>query len=175
MTKPAEPDKQQRQAQAYNRMLERVKDFIHNAEDQAGPRINHALEAAKERAAELGELTREEAETVGEYLRRDLHDAADYMSETGRDLRDWFSFDLMYAEQTLLDWFFRAVDQTRVDLGQVEWLEPPGERHAGEITGVGTLRCIDCGRLMHFHETRPIPPCPKCKGTIFQREAGAGD
>lgn len=161
---------QDRLTHAYDRMMERVRTTISGVEKHAIPPLQHSIEAAKEKAVELGELTREEAERIAEYLKRDLHDAAEYLTNTGRDLRDWLRFDLDLIEDRLRDMFSQAVDQTRVELAQLQNQAPPiREYHSGEITGIGTLQCVNCGKSVRFHTTSRIPPCPKCHGSVFVR------
>ncbi len=150
---------------AYNLMLERVKTTTL-------PGIHDRIEAAKEKAVELGELTAEEAEKIGTYLRRDLRDAAEYMAKTGKELREWLSLDLDLIEERLLKMFSVMVDHTMVELDRLA-REAWKSEHllTGEITAMGTLRCADCGKEMHFRATGHIPPCPKCHGTTFTRVA----
>lgn len=161
---------QDRLTRAYDRMMERVRETIGGVEKNALPTLQHRIEAAKEKAVELGELTRDEAERIAEYLKRDLRDAAEHLTNTGRDLRDWLRFDLDLIEDRLRDLFARAVDQTRVELAQLQNQAPLiREYHSGEITGIGTLQCVNCGKSVRFHATSRIPPCPKCHGAAFVR------
>jgi hypothetical protein len=160
----------ERLSTAYHRMLERVKGAVEQTEKGTGPRLHNAVDKAKHTATELGELTREEAEKVASFLRRDLHDAARFVADSGKELRDWLQFDFELVEDSLADLFSSAVDQTRVELGQ--WGEQAtiaGEWHSGEITGIGTLQCKNCGEVLHFRKVGHIPPCPKCHGSRFRR------
>lgn len=152
--------------EAYNRMLERTRAGV----TEAGKGLQHALDAAMEKASELGELSREEAEKISEYVKRDLHDAAEFIDESGSELRDWLRFDLEVVENAMLDLFATMVDHTREALTELEMrANALGEWHTGEITGIGTLQCKGCGEKLHFHKTGHIPPCPKCHGTSFRR------
>ena len=159
--------------QAYNRMMERVKGSLERAEKAAAPRLRQAIDAAEEKAVELGELSREEAIKVADYLRRDLQEAGEYMAgPKGQELADWLRFDIELIEERMLEMFLTAADQAKLDmLTFEEQLIEATERHTGEITGPGTLVCQDCGEVLHFHEAGHIPPCPKCRGTVYQRSA----
>jgi hypothetical protein len=151
---------------AYNLMLERARETM----AAAGKGLRHGVDAAMEKATELGELSREEAEEVSEYVLRDLHDAAEFVSESGSELRDWLRFDLEVVEQSLADMFAQMVDHTKVELANLEQRATTlGEWHTGEIVGIGTLECKGCGEQLHFHHTGHIPPCPKCHGTKYKR------
>ena len=59
----------QTQVHANERMLERVKDFTAEAREEVTPKIQDGLDAAREKATELGELSREEAEKIGNYIK----------------------------------------------------------------------------------------------------------
>lgn len=160
----------ERLAEGYHRMLERVRHRLDEFEHETAPKLQHAIDEARERATELGELTREEAERVGDYLRKDLEDAATFVSESGRELGNWLNFDWNLIERGLADLFARAVDRTRVELEQFsERAAALGEWHTGEVTAMGTLQCKSCGEVLHFHGPGHIPPCPKCHGTTFRR------
>ncbi len=162
----SEPHLNEKLTEAYNRMLERTRSGV----QEAGKGLQHALDAAMEKASELGELSREEAERVGEYVKRDLHDAAEYVSESGSELRDWLRFDVEVVENAVLDLFATMVDHTRDELTKLELrANALGEWHTGEITGIGTLQCKSCGEKLHFHKTGHIPPCPKCHSTAYRR------
>jgi predicted nucleic acid-binding Zn-ribbon protein len=160
----------ERHASAYRRMLERVRAAIGKAERDALPRLQHGIAEARDRAVELGELTREEAERVGEYLRRDVEDAATYLSETGLELKDWLRFDLELVEARLLDMFSSMVDETRLELDRIAAAAQAAETlEAGEVAGLGTLRCVTCGHELDFPQPGVIPPCPGCGATRFRR------
>lgn len=160
----------QRLADAYYRMLGRMKTALEQAEHEAGPVLNRAVDRAQETATELGELTREEAERIGGYLKRDLDDAARFLADSGSELADWLKFDLKLVEKGLADMFSQAVDYTRLEYGKLaERADALGEWHSGEITGIGTLECKACGEKLHFHHISHIPPCPKCRGSHFRR------
>lgn len=155
---------------AYDRMLERVKDFIEEAEEEFGPKIEYAVNRAREKASELGELTREEAEKISDYIQHDIHDAAEYMENEGKELADWLKFDVELIEDRLADILSQVVDTTKLEYQKLaERAKQANLWNSGEITGPGTLTCANCGHQLVFHETKEIPTCPQCKGSLFQR------
>jgi len=162
--------KESEQTRAYNRMMERVKSTLEQAERDALPPLQRSIEQAKKTSVELGELTRDEAEQIGEWLRRDLQDAGAYLARTGRDLGAWLRFDVELVEERLLDLLSKAADQTRLQLLDVEERAEWATHYAtGEVMGPGTLACEACGKLLHMHRTGHVPPCPSCHGTRFTR------
>ncbi|MCS4505000.1 hypothetical protein KBTX_01547 [wastewater metagenome] len=163
-------DKHERELRGYERMLERLRDRLDTAEKELGPHVREALEHARDRAVELGELTREEADRVAEWLRRDLEEAADYTARNNRDLSAWLHMDVQLIENWLLDRFTSVADRTRLEwLEFQQFLERASEYHTGEIAGPGRLRCQACGEHLTFTRPGHIPPCPKCRGTVFVR------
>ncbi|MBA1146062.1 zinc ribbon-containing protein [Ectothiorhodospiraceae bacterium WFHF3C12] len=163
-------DKEKRELHGYEKMLDRVREFMDRAEKETGPRLRKAIEDAKERTIELGELTRDEAEKIAEYIRRDVEDAADYTSRTDADLGAWLRMDLQLVENWIWDRFSSVADRTRL-----EWVELQHELaerefyHTGEIAAPGVLTCDNCGEQLHYKKAGHIPPCPKCNGTRFRR------
>lgn len=157
----------QREAHAYDRMLERVRDALE--ELGSAPQLQIALERAKARAVELGELSREEADRIGEYLRRDLQDAGNFVTTSGRGLRDWLAFDIEYLEQWFRDYWMSATDMTRVELANLQRGLPPIDYHTGDLAAPGTFICRSCGQTVTLRRTGHLPPCPKCHGTVFGR------
>ncbi len=162
-----EEDKKDNLVPAYQKMMKRVE----KTQKQSTTRtLQQHIEYAIEKAVELEELTREEAERIGDYLRRDLHDAAEFIITTEQALADWFRFDLELIEERLLEMFSLMVDQTQVELENLaERARQATQWYSGEITGLGTLYCDNCGKALHFHQPNYIPACPNCEATRFKR------
>ena len=161
-------------AQAYDKLLEIMKKAWHDTEAQALPPLKERLDQAAEKLSALGEITREEAEHVAEYVRRDLQEAGEFLSESGKSLKDLITFDLEFVESKVAEMFAQMADTTRIELDRLaERARQVGEWHTGEITGIGTLECKQCGELLHFEKTGHIPPCPKCHGSTFKKVFGA--
>jgi hypothetical protein len=152
--------------------------MLHRARSALGrrlPSVREAIEQAKDRAVELGELSRDEAERVGDYLHRDLKDAAAFLSNTGSGIADWLRLERDLIESRLLDSLAVLADQTRLEYERLaEQARRADERHTGDVVGPGTLRCTQCGEELRFSASGHVPPCPKCRATVFRRVA-SGD
>lgn len=167
---PHFPEHDLRHVTAYNRMLERVREVVERSGDATTPIIREAVAASKDQAIEAGELTPEEADRVADFILRDLEDVGGYLADTGLTFGDWLRIDLHAIEERILDAFRLAADQTKLELLALEQrAKRSPEYRTGEVTGIGTLQCANCGQLVRFHDTRHIPPCPKCHGTIYVR------
>jgi hypothetical protein len=157
-------------AHAYHGMLTNLKDFIDGAEDAYLPRIHYAIDAAKEKATELGEITREEAEHVAGYLKRDLQDAATYLDNEGKELSDWFKFDVELVEDRLLNLMSHAINTTALELDQLsKTAAQENIWYMGEVTGPGTFVCDKCQHEIRFYHVQDIPACPQCGEGVFHR------
>jgi rubrerythrin len=160
-------DKKDNLVPAYQKMMKRVEETQKQSTTRT---LQQHIEDAIEKAVELEELTREEAERIGDYLRRDLHDAAEFIITTEQALADWFRFDLELIEERLLSMFSLMVDQTQLELENLaERARQATQWYSGEITGLGTLYCDNCGKALHFHQPNYIPACPNCEATQFKR------
>ncbi len=153
---------------AYQQMLARIRDLLPHPDFKT---LHDRIEDAQEKAVAMEELTLEEAERIGDYLRRDVEDAAHFIVTTNQALADWLRFDLELIEDRLLDMFNVAVDHTRMELENLaEQARQATEWYSGEITGPGTLCCVACGKMLHFHQPDYVPVCPACGATLFKRE-----
>lgn len=163
-------DTTEKLTKAYNQMLETTKEIVDMTKREGKPAILFAIDEAKEKVAEATELTSEEIDKVSDYVMRDLHDAAEYIAVGERELGDWLRIDALYIEDRLLEMFSHMVDETSLALEQIrENAEQADTWHTGEITGIGTLVCKECGEILHFKKTGHIPPCPKCHHTEYSR------
>lgn len=152
----------------YDSLLHKTRELMEETEKEFAPKVQYALDTAKEKLSALEELTVEETEKLADYLKRDLVDAAEF----GGELKDWLQFETALIEDRLLDAFSTMVDHTREELDRIRAEAIRfGEWHTGEITSIGTLQCKQCGELLHFHKSGHIPPCPKCQGTSYKRSA----
>lgn len=173
---PEQNSLNQKLVDAYNRMLERLNVAMDEVGRHARPAFQEQLKQAAEKASELGELGREEAELIAAYLKRDIQDAAQWLADNGDELKDWLRFDIEQVEERLFEAMSSVADKTRLELQELEERAGlVGEWKTGEVTGVGTLVCEGCGELLHFHTSGHIPPCPKCRGTLFKRVSHSAD
>lgn len=158
--------------EAYELLLERA---LGERDEGAGApsesRFHQALASAREHAVELGELSREEADRVYQALVKDLSAAGEYIARTGEEFRSWFGFETDVLETSLLDLMRRGADQTTEELLELKQQAEAATTYlTGEVTGPGILVCSACGETLHFHKAGHVPPCPKCQGTVFERQ-----
>lgn len=162
----------EREVAGYRRMLERAAAVLKEAVMHPLPSFKHIIDAARQRAVDLKELSHDEAERIGYYLRRDVEDAARQAREGRREMGDWLRFDLAFIEDRLLEFLQPLVDHTRLEIDRLTMEAYAQGWHTGEVIGPGTLYCDACEQELHMHRVSHIPPCPKCRATVFHRRYG---
>lgn len=163
----SEKDKQDKQLYAYQRFLQEVKSSLESFDEKS---IIEAYEDAVETLKRIGELSYDEIESVAEYVKRDIAHAGQYLKSTGQGFKTWFAFDWALIEDRLFDAFMYVADKTQVEQQALDFRLKRGAIYkTGEIIGLGTLQCDECGEVLHFEKVSHIPPCPKCEATSFSR------
>ena len=153
------PAEKQRLNQAYQHLMQALKEIWEDAENRTIPPLKEGLELSKQKLSDLGELSKEELNTVAGYLQRDLDDAAGFLQQSGKTIGNWVKRDLEFAEYKFAELFADLAETTRSKLDEfAERARQVGEWHTGEITGVGILECKSCGEKIHFKTAGHIPP-----------------
>ena len=156
--------------EAYELLLEKTLAEAKQAKEKTGPALHRIIDQVKAKSGDFGKLAGDEKDKIADYLKRDLKDAARYVEETGKSLRDWLGFDEGEMEDKLMDLFSRAADQTTVELHNLKAAAGDLEYYAGELTGPGTLVCVQCGHRMKYTTPGHIVACDKCSGKHFKRD-----
>ncbi len=168
-----------RLADAYEEILEHALDEYKSFRRKSSKKrddsdvspFHEFINNAKEKLIIRGEVTEDEAHKLTGYLKRDLVESVTWMDKTGKEMREWFGYESGVIKAGLLEMFAEAADQTRVDMVAFQHeLDEGGQYHTGQYTVPGVLICESCAEKIHFSEVGRIPPCPKCKGSVFFRD-----
>lgn len=152
--------------EAYELLLEKALQKAH----QSGAVVHDMMDVVRRDIVALNKFDDGEIVKLEHYVKRDLINAAWYLDTTGKALKDWLGFDVALIKHEFWARFSEAADQTTVALSQLKLLAANAEYHSGELIGLGTLVCDQCGQKLHFHKPGHIPPCPKCTSTHFHRQ-----
>ncbi len=152
--------------EAYELLLENV---LKKAK-QSGVAMHKIMAAVRGDTVAVHKLSDEEAIKLEAYMQRDLVDAAQYLDKTGNTLEEWLGFDAALIKREFWEYFAEAADQTTIELNQLTRQAQDAGYHSGELVGLGTLVCDQCGEKMHFHKPARIPSCPKCNHEHFHRQ-----
>jgi hypothetical protein len=143
---------------------------------QSGNLIHHVMEEVRDDIVAMNKFSKDEVIKLEEYVKRDLNDAARYLDKTGDELKGWLDFDVLWVKYEFWKSFSEAADQTTIALNELKrQAENAEEYHTGELVGLGTLVCDQCGKKLHFHKPGHIPPCSKCHSTCFHRKSFASE
>jgi hypothetical protein len=134
--------------------------------------------------------SRDAMETALEKSHQQLLNAEEYSVEQGQELMHYLKRDL---DQTIID-MEKLEDSTKAKLNpsrlgagalsslasildkadiSLHTLKEKTKKHlcykTGEVTSVGTLTCQSCDQKIHLKSIGHVPPCPKCKATVFSK------
>lgn len=172
MKQPQTHELEEKLVQVYDRISEMAHQFLANKSVRNAKTVAESVHEAKAALLKRGQIPKEHADEIARSVLRDLYSAAQHLLIEEQDLTNWLRLDLLLVEKKILHRFQSLVDFTKVELAHLKKvLERVDEWRTGEVTTLGTLQCKQCGEVLHFHKTGRIPPCPKCKGTMFQRIA----
>jgi len=152
----------------YNHILENLYNIKNSVEDMSREDLSMKIEYAKNKLHDLEDMTKEEISLVTQYLYKDITAAKSHLNKTKNSIKTWLIKDIELTEDRLLHLFVNVVDQSRIELQQMENLLH--EWHSGEVTSIGILECKNCGEKITFSETQVIKNCPKCDGDVFHKQ-----
>ena len=67
------------------------------------------------------------------------------------------------------------MDHTRQELERLNAeAQAAREVHTGEVVGPGTLFCQACGEAITLKRSGHVPPCPRCRASVFARAVPHG-
>jgi predicted Zn-ribbon and HTH transcriptional regulator len=152
--------------EAYELLLENALKKAH----QSGAAVHQMIAAVRGDIVALSKFGDDEAAKLEEYVKRDMIDAARYLDKTGKDLEGWLGYDVALIKREFRELFSEAADQTTIELNQLKQQAENAGYHSGELVGLGTLVCDQCGEKLRFYKPSHIPACPKCNSTHFHRQ-----
>lgn len=149
----------------YERMAASVREYVERAGTLSEETLERGLKEARDLAQRLRADYAEDIGKVSEFIRRDWHEAIRITREQTRR-----SFDFERIQVGLLGTLSRLAQQLGSQLES--FADRVNQRltyKTGEIAGAGTLACRQCDQQLTFEKATRIPPCPKCRGTVFRR------
>jgi hypothetical protein len=149
----------------YEKMSRAVRESVERAGAVTEESLERALKEARELAQRLREDYGEDVANVSEFIKRDWHEAIRMTREQTRR-----SFDLDRLQAGLLGVLLKLAQSAGSQLESfANRLNERLTYKTGEIAGAGTLECRECGQHLSFEKATRIPPCPKCRSTVFRR------
>lgn len=152
----------------YDKLARRFNELYREGREQGRDAMATALEKARGQLTELGEFSTERGEELKRYLGRDLDQLVAEARQLGDEAREQLHPSRLGAGALAsladaLEFTSKALhalsDKTRKTLTY----------RTGEVTSAGTLTCQACGHALQLRKTGHVPPCSKCRGTLFSK------
>lgn len=161
-------DEKAKLEQQYDLLASKFNELYLAGKERSRESMSTALAKSQEQLTALGEFTEEHGEELKQYLSRDLDQVISHAQHLGEEAKDRFNPSRLGAGAlssiaTVLEFTGNALrslsDKTKESLTY----------KTGEMTSAGTLTCQECGQEVHLKQTGHVPPCPKCKGTLYHK------
>jgi len=155
----------------YDRVLLRLTQNLKNSEAPSWDILQEKIHDAVELELAAEEMTRDELDLLKAYLFRDLKKLGYYAHETGEGIAAWLKFDLSALEASVVEQLKAIADQTRIEHEELrERLDHDVDHYlAGELAGVGTLECLNCGNQISLQSTEKLQVCTGCQSNLYKR------
>ncbi|MGD8112458.1 zinc ribbon-containing protein [Vibrio sp. TRT 21S02] len=145
---------------------EEVFDDVVEALKHSPDEVNHVLETSGKVVEAANDMTKDELSLISAYVKSDLKEFADSYEESKSG-----PFYLMVAD-SIWQGLLEITDRTKVEWVELfSDLEHQGLYEAGEVIGLGTLVCDECGHKTQYNHPTVIIPCTKCGHKGFSRVA----
>ncbi|WP_367988402.1 zinc ribbon-containing protein [Vibrio sp. NTOU-M3] len=145
---------------------EEVFDDVVEALKHSPDEVNHVLETSGKVVEAANDMTKDELSLISAYVKSDLKEFADSYEESKSG-----PFYLMVAD-SIWQGLLEITDRTKVEWVELfSDLEHQGLYEAGEVIGLGTLVCDECGHKTQYNHPTVIIPCTKCGHKGFNRVA----
>ena len=149
----------------YEKMSKMLRENVERAGNISEEVFEKALTESREWAYKLKDNYGDDIGKVSDFIRRDWHEAIRHTSGQARK-----RLDIDRLQAGMLDVLSRLAGSAGSQLENFAGkLKEKLRYKTGEIAGAGTLECSGCGQQLAFEKPKRIPPCPKCRGSIFER------
>ncbi|WP_110648424.1 zinc ribbon-containing protein [Salinicola peritrichatus] len=166
------PEERSRLADAYERILTRLKD---GGGELSWESFQRELDEAVAFEAEFEEFTKDEAALLRAWVERDMRDFRQFLAKGGEGIATWLGIDLDVLSRRVSDALFSIADRTSIDRERFEDdLEAArADYTAGEVALPGRMSCVHCGAGIVLNQVARLEPCHACGHRYFHRESGA--
>lgn len=149
-----------KQKTGYEALLEEVVETLKQSPEE----VDHILETSGKVVAAANDLTKDELALISAYVKSDLKEFAENYEEEKSS-----PFYVMIAN-SIWQGLLEITDKTKVEWVELfQDLEHQGLYKAGDMIGLGTLVCENCGHRVDYNHATEIVPCIRCGKTAFSR------
>lgn len=150
-------------------LYEKMSKTLRSNLERAGTLTEDVFERALKESQELTLKVRDhyggDIKKVSDFIRRDWYEAIRYTRDQTRK-----SLDLERIQVGIMGVLSRMAQTAGSQLENfASRMQERLTYKTGEIAGAGTLECKQCGQILLYEKPTRIPPCPKCRKTLFSR------
>ncbi len=152
----------------YERCLEELKKRLDHTTTLTAETVRAAAEAARESLSKARGIRQEDLHAVMDILLKNWQHVLEYGELTGKTMQRHPTVQL-WTERGLsvLAHLAKKVKTLAEDVESR--LQRALEYHTGTVVGEGNFLCIQCNKEIHKTKPGPLPPCSRCRGTVFRR------
>lgn len=157
-----------RLAEQYDKLASKFNELYLAGKERGRESMSVALDKAHEQLTVLGEFSAEQGVELKQYLARDLDQTISDAQQLGEEAKERLHPARLGAGA--LSSLAAALELTGNALRSLSSTTKEALTYrTGEMTSAGTLTCQACGQKVHLKKTGRVPPCPKCKATLFNK------
>ena len=155
-----------KQKTEYNLLVERVFEVLAGTPEE----LQKWVELSENYLEAASNMTKDEIALIEAYLKRDVY----AFGESYQQAKQNTSADAAFRSVIANSLWEKLADIT--DKTQLEWhevmrdIEHHGVYRAGEIVGLGALKCERCGHQVEYYHVDVLGECIKCGGKEFSRK-----
>jgi predicted RNase H-like nuclease (RuvC/YqgF family) len=152
----------------YDRCLQEILQRLEATTLVTADTIQAVSQALRDSLAKAGEVDQRDVQRVIETLSQHWQQVLAHGDQLKQDLQTQEAVqELTERGVSLLAHLAGAV---KTVAGEVESrLQRELEYHTGTVVGAGNFFCLQCDKEIRKAKTGPLPPCSRCRGTIFRR------
>ncbi|WP_026960685.1 zinc ribbon-containing protein [Aliagarivorans taiwanensis] len=150
---------------AYQAFVEDLSKRLQQAGKISQEELSHLIDTTQKYMQAASDLTKDEWQMIANYVRRDL---SDWQDDNRRAFEG--SPGMRLLSDSIWHWLAKMSDTTRVEWHELLGdLQHQGVYQQGELVGLGTVECTECGTKRAVWHPELLAACDNCGGTQFYR------
>lgn len=155
-------------AKQYDLLAHKFNELYLAGKERGRDSMSAALEKAHKQLTEVKAFSEEQGQELKRYLARDLDQTILYAQKFGDQAKERLNPSRLGAGA--MSSLAAVLELTGDKLRSLsDKTKKTITYKTGEMTSAGTLTCQKCEQKLHLMHTGHIPPCPKCRGTVFTK------
>jgi hypothetical protein len=152
----------------YDRCLREILRRLEETALVTADTVQAVSQALRDSLAKAGEVDQHDVQQVIETLTRHWQQVLAHGDQLKQELQTPETVQELTARGVSL--LAHLAGAVKTVAGEVESrLQRELEYHTGTVVGAGNFFCLQCDKEIRKAKTGPLPPCSRCRGTVFRR------